>query len=224
MSRPATRQITPRTEDSDKKGSRYRVSDLASRTQQRLWLERDAVTPSAHRPAASQSGLEINFQTGGYTPVHMSNRSFGPGSSANVQAGSMNPVKRDKKLYEKYTTEFSVVHRFKDPVADSFRRLQMLPKSDRDAGASKDLGGIPRDYIGAHLSASTAQLSLQSHASVTPSRRPSRSASSARFGSQVRFKTQDDSNLSWVELKTKPWLVQNADIEVTLLRNRLVDK
>ncbi|KAI5290129.1 hypothetical protein KEM54_002374 [Ascosphaera aggregata] len=195
--------------------SRYRVTDLASRTQQRLWLDRDSMTPGL-RPAtaASAIGLDGDFRYRGEfgnalmggidsTMVAGDDRD---GTSTTTGGLAMNPGKRNRKLYDKYTTEFSVVHRFRDPVADSFRRLQMLPKSDRDVAAAKDTAGIPKDYIGAHLSPSTAHLSLQSQAAAaagrpgtptsastsqaqTPTHSRRRSGASSKFGSQVRFKT-----------------------------------
>ncbi|KAI5299785.1 hypothetical protein KEM56_002964, partial [Ascosphaera pollenicola] len=232
----ATRPTTPGYSGADSRvlkspASRYRVSELASRTQQRLWLDRDSMTPGG-RPAtaAAAGGLDGDFRhRGGYASMHAGgagpNGGIDPSMigvddrEANAAAfAAMNPAKRNRKLYDKYTTEFSVVHRFRDPVADSFKRLQLLPKSDRDAAASKDTGGIPRDYIGAHLSPSTAHFSLQAQqaasggappsssssvAQQSPvrSRRPSRSvtSTSSKYGSQVRFKpmsnnNQDDSN------------------------------
>lgn len=189
---------------------------------------------TAAAAAAAANGIDGDFrQRGGYATMHPSqatisgtidgnillsdDRDGGAGAAAAAAAAAaMNPAKRNKKLYDKYTTEFSVVHRFRDPVADSFKRLLLLPKSDRDAAAAKDTAGIPRDYIGAHLSPSTAQFSLQAQAQgntgagvppppsssggsstaagsgMTPqsplnSHRTSRSTSS-KYGSQVRFR------------------------------------
>lgn len=100
----------------------YRLSDLASRTQQKLWLQRKEIAPMS--PARTQAQTSNSAPT---EPLHV------------PPAPSVDKERHDWKLYRKIATEFSVVHRFRDPVADSFRRLALLP------GAKPNL---PQENIG----------------------------------------------------------------------------
>lgn len=92
----------------------YRLSDLASRTQQKLWLQRKEIAPESSGRAQVQTGNPEVLPT---------DASTAPG------VPSVDKKKHDWKLYRKVATEFSVVHRFRDPVADSFRRLALLPRT-----------------------------------------------------------------------------------------------
>lgn len=140
--------------------TRYRVSTLASRTQQRLWLQRDAVSASvntltnarAGKPrdereeelegdSLNSSGLDFTFiKLRDMNPVAPEVFDQDNNTEKIKEYLSHRPDARDRLLYKKYRTAFSVVHRFRNPVMDSFKRLSLLPThSNRQEGLDTDI-------------------------------------------------------------------------------------
>lgn len=123
----------------------YRVSTLASRTQQRLWLQRDAVSSSnntltntrAGKPhdshcenleddSLSSSGLDSAFIKLRDIDMVASEVFNQEDVTTSIQEYVSNrPDARDNILYKRYRAVFSVVHRFRNPAMDSFKRLSL---------------------------------------------------------------------------------------------------
>ncbi|KMU83666.1 hypothetical protein CIHG_01449 [Coccidioides immitis H538.4] len=111
-----------------------------SRTQQKLWLQRTATMSNSPPdtfipgiPATSTidsnyvAGAQSRPGTGGYGP---DGRRFMIGATGSTGVSTDGEIKRSRKIYDRFTTEYSVVHRFKNPVVDSFKRLRQIPGSN----------------------------------------------------------------------------------------------
>ncbi|PGH27697.1 hypothetical protein AJ80_00484 [Polytolypa hystricis UAMH7299] len=124
--------------------SRARMGEPASRTQQKLWLQRTAVlttSPPDHpitgptstiSPSAMEPGLvgASNSRSASGTLGHDGRRMvIGPSGPAGINADS--EAKRARKVYDRFATEFFVVQRFRGPTVDSFRRLDKLRRGDQ---------------------------------------------------------------------------------------------
>lgn len=186
--------------------SRRRTAEPHSRTQQKLWLQRTAtlstspsesaiggltpvMPPTAADPnlftsthSRSSSGL---YGHDGYRlAIAPSGLSGGPTTESEA--------KRVRKIYERFTSEFSVMHRFRNPIADSLNRIHEISKP------------LPTGEPAIRNSASTSNLNQRDNISrQSQSRDPSLIRNSefqdarvlarhAKRHSQVRFHDQGD--------------------------------
>nr|KMM65282.1 hypothetical protein CPAG_01633 [Coccidioides posadasii RMSCC 3488] len=129
-----------------------------SRTQQKLWLQRTATMSNSPPdtfipgiPATSTidsnyvAGAQSRPGTGGYGP---DGRRFMIGATGSTGVSTDGEIKRSRKIYDRFTTEYSVVHRFKNPVVDSFKRLRQIPGSS--AGGKLTRVNSARDLVNGH--------------------------------------------------------------------------
>ncbi|KMU74256.1 hypothetical protein CISG_04605 [Coccidioides immitis RMSCC 3703] len=129
-----------------------------SRTQQKLWLQRTATMSNSPPdtfipgiPATSTidsnyvAGAQSRPGTGGYGP---DGRRFMIGATGSTGVSTDGEIKRSRKIYDRFTTEYSVVHRFKNPVVDSFKRLRQIPGSN--AGGKLTRVNSARDLVNGH--------------------------------------------------------------------------
>lgn len=183
--------------------SRNRAGEPPSRTQQKLWLQRTAVlatSPPDHPMAGpassiSPSVVEPGFMTG-------NNSRSGPNMyghdgrrviSSGMVSGAITPdseAKRARKIYERYSAEYSVVRKFREPISDSFGRVDKLSRTEK-AG---------RGHINAQLM--NGHVEQQSPGSSRPSTAATRNAYSdrtlnqrfpnktSRLSNQLRFQNQ----------------------------------
>lgn len=176
-----------------------------SRTQQKLWLQRTATLSNSPPdtfgpglpPALASSGVDLNYASGaqsrpgtsGYAP---DGRRFMMGTTVGAPTAD-NESKRARKIYERFSTEYSVVHRFHNPVVESFKRLQQIPGSD--AG-----GKVTRVNSARDLANGIGFSRPQSQDNMTSAGLPKESGVESQFlskthsskPSQVRFQQFDD--------------------------------
>ncbi|KAL1960368.1 hypothetical protein VTO42DRAFT_8328 [Malbranchea cinnamomea] len=136
--------------------SRRRFVEPASRTQQKLWLQRTA-TLSTSPPEPSMGGLRSTI---GPSAVHPSygqdnlptgSRVYVPDSRRGVMvpglpggAGAGSEAQRTRKIYDRLTSELSVVQRFRNPITDSLTRLLELLGPDCQESSTRGRFSRPR--------------------------------------------------------------------------------
>lgn len=172
----------PRPEKTQAPGG-YRSSGLQSRTQQKLWLQRDAPLPVPRAASAVGSMDMMGFMDGfqamptALDPRHVGGLaglrpagSFG-GASFNSYGGGpfVNEARRDQKIFAKHQSEYSVVLRFRSPVTESFARLQTLANSNQATAAIFSSAAS----TAASLAAGGSRWSAGSSGSPSPSGMPS---------------------------------------------------
>ncbi|ODH49563.1 hypothetical protein GX48_04350 [Paracoccidioides brasiliensis] len=135
---PNTPPSPETTTSSTRPSSRGRQPEPPSRTQQKLWLQRTAALTtslpdpsiSGPSPTTPSSILEPAFMAA--TQSRPSNSRARDGRRGMMGTGGVsgintdNEAKRTRKTYDKYTMEYSVVRRFREPVVESFLRLEKL--------------------------------------------------------------------------------------------------
>lgn len=121
----------------------------ASRTQQKLWLQRTAALttspPDSHgSPTLPQSTIDPAFMAASHsrTGQYDANRGAVNGS-ARVGTTHESEAKHTRKAYEKIALELHVVRRFQSPAKNSFYRLQRLNNvPGRPGTASQPASGL----------------------------------------------------------------------------------
>ncbi|KAJ5595186.1 uncharacterized protein N7459_001394 [Penicillium hispanicum] len=127
--------------------ARPRGTDLPSRTQQKLWLQRTATLnnspPDSHgvSTAGSPSTIDPAFLATGYAR---------PGNGAYDASKVMNGTSRAgapghdtetrlvRKAYERTSLELMVVRRFQSPIGDSLHRLRILSRASKAVAIGDD--------------------------------------------------------------------------------------
>lgn len=185
--------------------SRRRPAEPHSRTQQKLWLQRTATlstSPSESTigglapptPAAADPNLIISPHSRSSSGLygHEGYRLAIASSGLSGGPTTESEAKRARKIYERFTSEYSVMHRFRNPVADSLSRIYDIPKS------------LPAGEAVLRNSASTSNLNQRDNVSrQSHSRDPSLIRNSefqntqslgrrAKRHSQVRFQDHGD--------------------------------
>ncbi|KAK2854379.1 hypothetical protein FQN49_005149 [Arthroderma sp. PD_2] len=171
--------------------SRRRPAEPHSRTQQKLWLQRTATlstspSESSLGPLAPAVALPTNDPNTvhprlGHDPhrAPAASSAFAGGSSTEGES------KRAKKVYERLTAEFSVMHRFRNPVVDSLNRIYDMakppPGQDGVSQPSASNSALSNAGDGRHESPRTRN---GSHTSNNPSKQGKQPS--------VRFQDHDD--------------------------------
>ncbi|OJD19553.1 hypothetical protein AJ78_00525 [Emergomyces pasteurianus Ep9510] len=190
---------SPETTISKRPTSRGRQQEPPSRTQQKLWLQRTAVLTTSP-PDPSMSGPSPTAPSSSIDPAFMATTQSRPGSRDGRRtligaggAASINlesEAKRARKTYDKFTTEYSVVRRFRGPVAESFLRLERMTGPDTKSN-NPPLGPISgQNSAGANgtLSRPSSSRNLESDPAINHqflSKLP-------KSSSQVRLRTSED--------------------------------
>ncbi|KAF9888192.1 hypothetical protein FE257_009187 [Aspergillus nanangensis] len=127
--------------------SRPPGSEPASRTQQKLWLQRTAALntspPDNHGASttSSPSTMDPTFLAANQRPGagHFdSGRGLVNGSARPGATLHDNETKHIRKVYEKTALELTVVRRFQSPTADSFKRLNTIINGGKSTASSHD--------------------------------------------------------------------------------------
>ncbi|EGD95099.1 hypothetical protein TESG_08367 [Trichophyton tonsurans CBS 112818] len=117
-----------------KSPSRRRPAEPHSRTQQKLWLQRTATL------STSPSETSMGPMTPAVVPQVVDSNAahtrlaLDPHRAATAAGGfaggpsTEGESKRIKKVYERLASEFSVMHRFRNPVVDSLNRMYDMTK------------------------------------------------------------------------------------------------
>ncbi|KAJ5669561.1 hypothetical protein N7462_010631 [Penicillium macrosclerotiorum] len=164
--------------------ARPRGTDLPSRTQQKLWLQRTAALnnspPESHgiSTTASPSSIDPTFIAGGHSRTGSSAFDVSRGINGVGRPGASgheNEARHIRKAYEKTALELMVVRRFQSPTADSFTRLRSVPR----ASQALTVNAEQRSALGKPVK-SAPSLTLLQHG-----RRPNRLASSSESKSQL---------------------------------------
>ncbi|OAX80024.1 hypothetical protein ACJ72_05650 [Emergomyces africanus] len=208
---------SPETNISKRPTSRGR-QEPPSRTQQKLWLQRTAVLTTSP-PDSSMSGPSPTAPPSSMDPAFMATAQSRPGSRDGRRimisaggAGGANPeseAKRARKTYDKFTTEYSVVRRFRGPIAESFLRLEKMTGADTKSnnpppGQGLASGQNPVGFSGA-LSRPSSSRNLESDPAVNHqfiSKLP-------KSSSQARLRTSEDI----VPVKDSDEPVERLDVE-----------
>lgn len=123
------------------------------------------------RPTIGPSAMNQN-----YVPHHSrsSSGTYGDGRRAVVSFSGLpvgavadNEAKRGRKVYDRLTSELSVVQRFRDPIADSFTRLLEILGPETRVSSSRGRSSRPR--TNGHVSSAMTLSQPQSQA-VSPTR------------------------------------------------------
>ncbi|PGH29082.1 hypothetical protein GX50_08176 [[Emmonsia] crescens] len=193
---------SPEANTSKRPSSRGRQQEPPSRTQQKLWLQRTAVLTTSP-PDPSMSGPSPTVPPSSMEPTFMAAAQSRPGSRDHARDGrrtmlgaggstGVNPeneVKRARKTYDKFTTEYSVVRRFRGPIAESFLRLERMNGADAKSNTTphgQASGQNP--VVNRTLSRPSSSRNLDSDPAVNHqflSKLP-------RSSSQVRLRTSED--------------------------------
>jgi hypothetical protein len=146
----------------------------ASRTQQKLWLQRTAALttspPDSHGPQAlPQSTIDPVFMAASHSRNGQYDNGRGAvNGSARVGTTHESEAKHTRKAYEKTSLELHVVRRFQSPAKNSFYRLHRLGNvPGRPGTASEPTGGLLGKSSKSAPSLTTGQF-LQ----TLPNRRP----------------------------------------------------
>ncbi|WEW58167.1 hypothetical protein PRK78_003635 [Emydomyces testavorans] len=176
-----------------------------SRTQQKLWLQRTATMsnspPDTFVPGLpstlAPSVIDSNYMAGtqsrpGTSGYGHEGRRFMMGAAAGMPIAD-GEAKRVRKIYDRFTTEYSVVHRFRNPVVDSLKRLRQIPGTN--AGGKLTRANSGRDLANGHGSSRPQSRGTISFTAITKepgveSQFLSKTHSSRP--SQLRFQEQDD--------------------------------
>ena len=114
--------------------SRPRDGEPHSRTQQKLWLQRNAPLNTA--PSDLHVG-SAGVSTAAIDPVHTRTGydHVRRAVNGNVRVGGQeSEAKHVRKAYEKTAMELAVVRRFQSPTGDSFGRINFMLKRSNDSG------------------------------------------------------------------------------------------
>ncbi|KAM5450735.1 hypothetical protein MaudCBS49596_004267 [Microsporum audouinii] len=173
--------------------SRRRPPEPHSRTQQKLWLQRTATlstSPSETSigPMAPVVAPQINDSNVTHARlVHDPHRTATASGGFAGGPSTEGESKRIKKAYERLASEFSVMHRFRNPVVDSLNRMYDMtkPPAGQDGtsqpNASSNSGPVNANETN-HGTSHTRNGSHTSHANPS---KPGKQGS-------VRFKDHDD--------------------------------
>ncbi|KLJ06684.1 hypothetical protein EMPG_17822 [Blastomyces silverae] len=194
---------SPETYSAKRPTSRGRQQEPPSRTQQKLWLQRTAVLTTSP-PDPSMSGPSPTVPPSSMEPTFMAATQSRPGSRDHARDGrrtllgiggtaGVNPeseAKRARKIYDKSTTEYSVVRRFRSPISESLLRL------DKIGGTQAKSSNTPQSQAGGQnpviangaLSRPPSSRNLDSDPAVNHQFLTKLPKSS----SQVRFRTSED--------------------------------
>ncbi|KAJ5089862.1 hypothetical protein N7532_008546 [Penicillium argentinense] len=159
-------------------------SDLPSRTQQKLWLQRTATLndspPDNHGvpKSATSSTMDPAFnavsQARPGTVTFDTSRNMNGGVRTGA-SGHDTESRHTRKAYEKVSLELTVVRRFQSPTGDSFNRLRALARASKARVISEE----PASAMGKPVK-SAPSLPLLQHG-----KHPSRLGSSSESKSQV---------------------------------------
>lgn len=184
--------------------SRRRPAEPASRTQQKLWLQRTA-TLSTSPPGGPMDGLRATMDTAPvdheYVPGHLRTGSGTHGHEN--RRGAMgapglpgrqmedSEAKRTRKGYDRLSSELSVVQRFRSPTTDSFNRLVKVLGPDSRETSSRGRGDQRHSQTNGHISSFPA-ISRSHSRAFSKTRDPGTLPSNPTLteqpkGSQVRF-------------------------------------
>ncbi|EQL33610.1 hypothetical protein BDFG_04358 [Blastomyces dermatitidis ATCC 26199] len=194
---------SPETYSAKRPTSRGRQQEPPSRTQQKLWLQRTAVLTTSP-PDPSMSGPPPTVPPSSMEPVFMTAAQSRPGSRDHARDGrrallgiggtaGVNPeseAKRARKIYDKSTTEYSVVRRFRSPIAESLLRLDKIagPEAKSNNAPQSQAGGQNPVISNGALSRPPSSRNLDSDPAVNHQFLTKLPKSS----SQVRFRTSED--------------------------------
>jgi hypothetical protein len=187
-------------------------SNVPSRTQQRLELQRRETMRSSASTQSTPPNLETGFGFGSSASLHSQSGSRG---RRDRSAGAGSDVKAVKRDYEASMKQMSVVRRFRNPVLESLQRLKDLrvlpaesgvlpPKGANSATATKrppsrrgqsNASGNGNVIVGGAVTNGISRSLEDKPASPMASK----TSSQSRGGSRVRFQRQgshDDIGLS----------------------------
>ncbi|KAK2809475.1 hypothetical protein FQN50_003743 [Emmonsiellopsis sp. PD_5] len=185
--------------------SRRGQQEPPSRTQQKLWLQRTAVLTTSP-PDPSMAGPSPAVPTSALEGTFMAATQSRPGSSAHMRDGRRavigpsgpsgtntdSEIKRARKIYDKYATEFSVVRRFHGPIAESFQRLQSLTLPDAKANNTPQQHPSNGTTLANGNVHKTPKRATSSTADPDPTPNGQFLTKLPKSSSQVRFRTADD--------------------------------
>ncbi|KAF3492322.1 uncharacterized protein GIQ15_01839 [Arthroderma uncinatum] len=171
--------------------SRRRPAEPHSRTQQKLWLQRTATlstspSESSIGPMAPAIAAPVNDPNTAH-PRLVNDPHRAPATSGGFAGGpsTEGESKRTKKVYERFTAEFSVMHRFRTPVVDSLNRIYDMTKPPQGQdGASQPSTSTPGLLNAGENHNESSQTRNGSHTPNNPSKQ-------GKHGS-VRFQNQGD--------------------------------
>ncbi|KAG5294352.1 hypothetical protein I7I48_10844 [Histoplasma ohiense] len=194
---------SPETQGSRRPTSRGRQQEPPSRTQQKLWLQRTA-TLTTSPPDPSMSGPSPTIAPSSMEPTFIAATQSRPSSRDHARDGrrallgmggttGINPeseVKRARKVYDKFTTEYSVVRRFRSPIAESLLRLDKMAGADAKSSNTPQTQSSGQNPVVANgaLSRPPSSRNVDSDPAVNHqfiSKLP-------KSSSQVRFRTSED--------------------------------
>ncbi|OJD23876.1 hypothetical protein ACJ73_04768 [Blastomyces percursus] len=183
--------------------SRGRQQEPPSRTQQKLWLQRTAALTTSP-PDPSMSGQSPTIPSSSMEPAFMAGAQSRPGSRDRARDGrrtllgiggtaGVNPeseAKRARKIYDKFTIEYSVVRRFRLPIAESLLRLDKIagPEDKSYNAPQSQAGGQNPIIANGAISRPPSSRNLDSDPAVNHQFLTKLPKSS----SQVRFRTSED--------------------------------
>ncbi|PGH09177.1 hypothetical protein GX51_00931 [Blastomyces parvus] len=194
---------SPETYSSKRPTSRGRQQEPPSRTQQKLWLQRTAVLTTSP-PDPSMSGPSPTVPPTSIEPTFMAATQSRPGSRDHARDGrrtllgmggtaGVNPeseAKRARKIYDKSTIEYSVVRRFRSPIAESLLRLSKLVGTEaKPSNTAQSQAGVQSPAIAnGALSRPPSSRNLDSD----PAANHQFLTKLPKSSSQVRFRTSED--------------------------------
>ncbi|PGH15020.1 hypothetical protein AJ79_02702 [Helicocarpus griseus UAMH5409] len=224
---------SPETANARRPTSRGRQQEPPSRTQQKLWLQRTAVLTTSP-PDPSMSGPSPTVPPSALEPTFIAASQSRPGSRSRdgrrtvggtAGASTDSEAKRARKTYDKFTTEYSVVRRFRAPIADSFLRLENMTGAD---GKSSKGTSPPQTHghnnltVNGNLRHRISSRNLESDQSLT--KRPKSSSSQLRLRNSQDTVNMGDSDEPGERLDVEHQQQRPGSVAVVLADGNVYDE